>query len=189
MSGGEVVQFPGGPAAEDDLVAAVEALLFVADEPMSAGALAGFLEHPDPVAVERAIAELSTRCATAGRGVEVVRVAGGWRMRTSSAHAEAVRRLKGGTALRLSKAALETLAVIAYRQPVTRAEIDAVRGVGSGGVLKGLLDRGLVRVAGRRDEPGQPLQYATTRAFLETFSLTGLGDLPTLADREELDAE
>ncbi len=192
--GGEVVQFPGaergdGKGAEPSLVSAVEALLFAADEPLGPGSLATYLEHPDPVAVERAVAELSTRCATEGRGIEVVRLAGGWRMRTCSAHADAVRRLKGGAPLRLSSAALETMAVVAYRQPVTRSEIDAVRGVGSGGVLKGLITRGLVRAAGRRDEPGQPLQYATTRTFLETFSLTGLGDLPTLADREELDAE
>lgn len=194
--GGDVVFFPGLQGPEDDgddgdswLLPAVEALLFVAEEPVGSGTLATALEHPDPLAIERAINELAGQYASQGRGIEIVRLAGGWRMRTSPAHAEAVRRLKGGTPLRLSKAALETLAVIAYRQPVTRAEIDAVRGVGSGGVLKGLIDRSLVRVAGRRDEPGQPLQYATTRTFLETFSLTGLGDLPTLAERDELDAE
>jgi segregation and condensation protein B len=197
--GGDVVLFPGlapwSDTPEDEhndgehLISAVEALLFAADEPVGSGTLATALEHPDPIAVERAIHELAGRCASQSRGVEVVRLAGGWRMRTGPAHADAVRLLKGGTPLRLSKAALETLAVVAYRQPVTRAEIDGVRGVGSGGVLKGLIERGLVRIAGRRDEPGQPLQYATTRTFLETFSLTGLGDLPTLAEREELDAE
>ena len=195
--GGDVVRFPFGGDHDDSedtgegesLISAVEALLFAAEEPIGSGGLATAMEHPVPIAIERAIHELAGRCAAEGRGIEVVRLAGGWRMRTSPAHADAVRRLKGGTPMRLSKAALETLAVIAYRQPVTRAEIDAVRGVGSGGVLKGLIERSLVRMAGRRDEPGRPLQYATTRTFLETFSLTGLGDLPTLAERDELDAE
>jgi len=190
-TGAEVLPFPGrGPDSPSaTLIAGVEALLFAADEPLGAGAMATYLEHPDPLAVGRAVAELARGCATSARGVEVVRLAGGWRMRTSPMHADAVRRLRGGTPVRLSSAALETLAVVAYRQPVTRSEIDGVRGVGSGGVLKNLIERGLVRAAGRRDEPGRPLQYATTRTFLETFSLTGLGDLPTLAEREELDAE
>jgi segregation and condensation protein B len=188
---GAVFRFPGteddGP--DDALISAVEALLFAAEEPVGAGTLARCLEHPDPALVEAAILELAGRLSGQGRGVEIVKAAGGYRMRTSPAHAEAVRRLKGGQPLKLSRAALETLAVVAYRQPVTRSEIDAVRGVGSGAVLKNLLDRGLVRVAGRKDEPGQPLQYATTRVFLETFSLTGLGDLPTIDERVELDGE
>ena len=90
---------------------------------------------------------------------------------------------------RLSRAALEVLSVVAWRQPVTRAEIESLRGVDSGGVVKSLIERGLLRTAGRRAEPGRPLMYATTRAFLEMFELGDLRDLPTLREREELEED
>jgi segregation and condensation protein B len=170
----------------EGMVAAVEALLFAAGGPVKLEALCAALDDADPDEMQRALSAVTARCGAADRGLEVVVIDGGWQVRTQARFAAAVLRLRGARPQRLSRAALEVLAVVAYRQPVTRGEIEAIRGVDSGGVLKTLLDRLLVRVGGRRDEPGRPLQYATTPQFLEMFSLPGLGALPTLREREEL---
>ena len=119
-------------------------------------------------------------------GVVVERIGGGWQLRTAPRFHGALTALHGGTPRKLSKAAMEVLAAIAYEQPCTRTDVEALRGVDSGGVLKSLLERGLVRVAGRSSVPGRPLLYRTTREFLELFSLPDLGSLPTVADRREL---
>lgn len=180
-----VVPFPGDHTAPpEDLTAAVEALLFAAGEPVNVAELADALGTVDPDAVREVLHALSQ--ASVGRGVRVLKVANGWQMRTDPRFADAILRLRGGRPLTMSRAALETLAVVAYRQPVTRSEVDEIRGVNAGGVLKTLLDKGWVRVAGRRDEPGRPLEYATTPLFLEMFELSGLNALPTLKEREEL---
>lgn len=183
--GAEILTFtPPGPV-EPAVVAAVEALLFASGEPVGTRELAAVLQ----VGVEEvraAIAALQDRHRGEGAGLRVVRVAGAWQLRTAAPFADVVLALRGGKPAKLSRAALEVLAVIAYEQPVTKLEIESLRGVDSGGVLRTLLDRDLVRVTGRRDEPGRPLEYATTRAFLEMFSLEGLGDLPSLRERESL---
>lgn len=195
-----VVEFPGtprlpagddGPSATppvDELLLALEALLFSAGEPVTATELAAALgDAIEPVVVRDALRELSVR--TAERGVRVVDVAGGWQMRTDPRFSEPIMRLRGGRPQTMSRAALESLSVVAYRQPVTRQEIDDIRGVSSGGVVKTLLDKGYLRVVGRRDEPGRPLEYGTTPLFLELFELGGLDELPTLAERAELVVE
>jgi segregation and condensation protein B len=117
-----------------------------------------------------------------GRGVRLVEVAGGWQMRTAAEYHEYVRPLFKQKQFRLTRAGIETVAIVAYRQPATRAEIEEVRGVDCSGVLESLVERGVVRVAGRRDVPGRPLVYVTTPRFLETFGLKDLTGLPTLAE-------
>ncbi len=186
--GGRLLPFPGGPASPDAerLVPALEALLFAAGGPVTLRALADALQQEDAADVQHALDRLRVRLGASDRGLELVEVAGGWQLRTHPRWGEAVMRLLGGTPQRLSRAALEVLAVVAYRQPITRVEVEALRGVGSGGVLKTLLERGLIRVAGRRDEPGRPLQYATSSQFLELYGLADLSGLPSLRDREEL---
>lgn len=190
---GEVVAFPGlseparrEPLAPDVLVAMLEALLFAAGEPVTVLDLA---EAIGAVDVGDVLAGLEALEATRREaGVRLVRVAGGWQLRTDPAFADEVSRLRGGRPQKMSPAALETLAVVAYRQPCTRQEVDDLRGVSAGGVLKTLLDKGYLRVVGRRDEPGRPLEYGTTSLFLEMFQLDTLASLPTLAEREELAA-
>jgi segregation and condensation protein B len=123
------------------------------------------------------------------RGVVLGELAGGYQFRTHPQSAEYVQRLIAGRPVRLSRAQLETLAIIAYRQPVTRPEIDEIRGVDCGGTLKLLLDRSLIRVLGKKEEPGRPLLYGTSREFLEFFNLKELRDLPTLREFHELSEE
>jgi segregation and condensation protein B len=175
---------PTEPPKPDELLMALEALLFSAGEPVTATELASALGEVDAIAVRDALRELEK--TTADRGVRVVQISGGWQMRTDARFADAIVRLRGGRPLMMSRAALETLSVVAYRQPVTRQEIDDIRGVSSGGVVKTLIDKGYLRVVGRREEPGRPLEYGTTPTFLEMFELSGLDDLPTLAERAEL---
>jgi segregation and condensation protein B len=169
-----------------DLVAAIEALLFVAGAPVPLGDLVAALDGPAPDEVQRALAILGVQCSAPGRGLELVSVAGGWQFRTRTTYADPIVRMRGLRPTKLSRSALEVLAVVAYRQPVTRHEVEDIRGVDCGGVLKTLLERNLVRVAGRREEPGRPLEYATTPEFLQMFTLPALSALPTLREREEL---
>lgn len=121
-----------------------------------------------------------------GRGFSLIEVAGGWTLRTDPHFGTYIRRFKRAKPIRLSRAALECLSIIAYQQPVTKPQVDAIRGVDSSGVVKSLLERGLVRVLGRKEEPGRPLLYGTSKQFLSFFNLKGLSDLPTLRDLEEL---
>lgn len=186
---GTVLAFPStseplAPVGPDELQPALEALLFAAGEPVTVAELTDALGLLDPEVVREALHALAL--ARAGAGVRVVKVAGGWQLRTDARFADAVLRLRGGRPQTMSAAALETLSIVAYRQPATRSDVDELRGVNSGGVLKTLLDKGYLRVVGRRDEPGRPLEYGTTPLFLELFELDGLDALPTLADREEL---
>jgi segregation and condensation protein B len=121
--------------------------------------------------------------------VQVIEVAGGWHLRTNPANVAWVSRLVAGRPQRLTRAMLETLSIVAYRQPITRPEIDDVRGVDCGPVLKTLLDRGLVRMIGKKEEAGRPILYGTTPEFLRIFSLKDLGELPTLREFHELGAD
>ena len=157
---------------------AVEALLFAAAEPLSAAELARRL--PERADVGRALAALRARYA--GRGIELDCVADRWRFRTAPDLAALMVDVREEPR-RLSKAALETLAIIAYHQPVTRAEVESVRGVQlSRGTLDVLLELGLIRMRGRRRTPGRPVTYGTTDAFLEHYGLASLADLPGAAD-------
>jgi segregation and condensation protein B len=132
------------------------------------------------------LAELGEEYRHTGRGFMLVALAEGYQLRTRPEHAEMVRRLQASRPVRMSRAAMETLAIIAYRQPVTRADIDYLRGVDSGGVVKSLLDKRLVRILGKMDMPGRPLLYGTSREFLEFFGLQSLDELPTLKEFTEL---
>ncbi len=164
----------------------VEALIVAAGEPVSAARLAEIVPGLEASDVASLVAELRGEYEAQGRALEIWEVAGGYQLRTHASVAPYLRLLHRERAVRLTRAALETLSVIAYRQPVTRAEVEHVRGVDAGPVLKGLVDRKLVRIAGHREVPGRPLVYATTKRFLELFGLPKLDDLPTLREVEEL---
>ena len=165
----------------DDIRRAIEAVLFVTDEPMPAGALAQTLEV-DRKTIEAELEALATTYEERGSGIVLRNVAGGWRLATHPDAAPAVERfVLSSRHARLTRAALETLSIIAYKQPVTRHQISAIRGVDSDGVLRALVDRGLVAEAGHEQVPGRPLLYATTPEFLERLGLDSLASLPPLA--------
>lgn len=168
-----------------DLKAIVEALLFAADEPLSLRDLAGMVEEASPAELRAALDAVRTECSCTGRGLEVGEIAGGYRLLTKPELAPWVSRLSGGPARqRLSRAALETLAIIAYKQPVTRIDLEEIRGVNVEGVLKTLVERDLVSIVGREEGLGRPLLYGTTDAFLVHFGLNSLADLPHMDELE-----
>jgi len=163
-----------------------EALILASPEPIPLPRLASLIPSCKPAMARGLVEELNAEYARRGRAFEITEVAGGFQIRTLPAFASYVQASQPERPLRLSQAALETLAVIAYRQPATRAEIEYVRGVDVGAVLRSLLERALVRIAGHREVPGRPLLYATTRRFLEVFGLARIEDLPTLRELAEL---
>jgi segregation and condensation protein B len=167
--------------------ALLEAIIFASEEPLSAAQIAKGL-HVPVEQVEADLAALVEECAQPGRGIEVRLVAQGYRVSTKPEHHEAVRTFVKTLRpkLKLSLPALETLAVIAYRQPVTIPEVQAVRGVSAAGVIHTLLDRKLIAPAGRKKVIGRPMQYKTTKEFLVHFGLNDLSELPTLKELEEL---
>ncbi|HEV8613931.1 MAG TPA: SMC-Scp complex subunit ScpB [Methylomirabilota bacterium] len=157
----------------------VEALLFASDTPLEPERIREVLDLEHVAAARELLTELTTRYDEGGRGLAIVEVGGGYRMVTRPELAPwLVRLARARTRLRLSRPALETLAIIAYKQPVSRPEVDAVRGVNSEGVLDNLLERRLVRIAGRKEAPGRPFLYETTREFLVAFGLRDVGELP-----------
>lgn len=165
---------------ESQLAGAIEAMLFVTDEPVGVITLADMLEV-DPAQVEAALVELRDKLAAEERGVQLREVAGGWRLFTHPVYHELIEKyVISWDTRRLSQAALETLAVVAYSQPVTRGQVAAVRGVNSDSSINSLVEKGLLREAGTADAPGNPVLYATTRAFLEKFGLRSTADLPDL---------
>jgi segregation and condensation protein B len=168
----------GAELGDEELVQAVAALVFASPDPLGAGRLATLL-GTGAARVERALEECGARLSRSGLPLELRQIAGGWQVLTARGAADVVALLfKDRRVDRVTPAALETLAVVAYRQPVTKAEIEAIRGVQVGPVLRMLVDRGLLRVTGRADQPGHPLQYGTTRLFLERFGLASIGELP-----------
>lgn len=167
---------------------AVECILFVSGEPVPLAEIARAL-GVDEYAADRAVAELRDLLDERAAGVQVVNIAGGYQLATRAEYAEVIGRLFARAASRLSRAALETASIIAYRQPVTQPEIEAVRGVACGGVLKTLIERRLVAEAGRRQTVGRPILYATTDEFLHYFGLADLGDLPPLDELGDTTAQ
>jgi segregation and condensation protein B len=164
------------------LEGAVEALLFVSDEPVSAATLAKILDRT-PTEVDTALSSLATRLEEEERGIQLREVAGGWRLYSHPACHDLIEHYVISWDTRsLSQAALEALAVIAYHQPTTRAAVNGIRGVNSDAVISSLVEKGLVREAGRDSGPGNAILYATTRTFLEKFGLKSLKDLPALED-------
>jgi segregation and condensation protein B len=165
----------------------IESLLLIADRPLAPARLAQLLGGTvEPSAVRDVLEGWQAELEQSRSGIRLVRVAGGYRLRTDEANAPWIRALTRRRPLRLSRAALETLAIVAYRQPVTRVGIDDVRGVDSSVVLRSLLEKDLLRIVGRRDEPGRPMVYGTTGRFLEVFGLANLSDLPSLREFTEL---
>ena len=157
----------------------VEAMLFASDVPLEAERIREVLDLENAAAARGLVEELITRYEAEPRGLAIVEVGGGYRMVTRPELAPwLVRLARARTRVRLSRPALETLAIIAYKQPVSRPELDAVRGVNSDAVLDNLLERRLIRIGGRKEAPGRPFLYETTREFLVAFGLRDLADLP-----------
>jgi segregation and condensation protein B len=167
----------------------VEALILASPEPIPLARLAQIVPELETGGAKDLINELNTEYADQDRSFEIWEVAGGYQIRTRAEFSGYLQQLRRERPLRLSQASLETLAIIAYKQPVTRAEIEDVRGVDSGAVVKTLLDRRLVRITGHREVPGRPLLYGTSKRFLEIFGLESIRQLPSLRELEELARE
>ncbi|MEA3385874.1 MAG: SMC-Scp complex subunit ScpB [Thermodesulfobacteriota bacterium] len=174
-------------ATRHSLQSILEAMLLVADRPIGLKKFTQLLPEYDRDAIITALKVLQGEYNNEKRGFELKEVAGGFRLQTRRNLRSWVLRLKKSSPVRLSRAALETLAVVAYRQPATRAEVESIRGVDASGTLHFLLDRKIIRIVGRKDLPGRPLLYGTTRQFLEVFELKDLSDLPSLAEMAELE--
>jgi segregation and condensation protein B len=181
----EIVSAPEAPPAA--LKAVIEAAIYITDEPLAAEQIASAVDQPLE-SVQAILNQLVAEYAAPDRGLSIREVAGGYKMATKPEHHESIRAFvkKLQAPLKLSLAALETLAVVAYKQPITAPEIMEIRGVQGAGVLKTLLDRKLVAAAGRKDVLGKPILYKTTREFLIQFGLNSLAELPTLKEFEEL---
>ena len=170
----------------EDLKNIIESLLFVAEEPLTLDRIKDVLELNDRKPIREALHELQTDYESRTGAFVLREVAGGFQFRSRPEYVPWIKKLIQPKPARLSKAALETLAIIAYKQPVIRSDIEQLRGVDCGGVLRMLLERNLIRVLGRKEIPGRPIIYATTKQFLEVFDLKNLKDLPTPKEIEDL---
>jgi len=175
------------PTDQSRVESILESLLFATDRPLGVSDLKRLLAVKDSKIVTDALGALRDRRADSG--IQLISVAGGWQLRTHPANGAWVAKLVAGRPQRLSRAMMETLAIVAYRQPITRPEIDEIRGVDCGPVLRTLLDRNLIRIIGKKEEVGRPMLYGTTPEFLKTFSLRDLTELPTLREFHELGAD
>lgn len=162
----------------------LESLMLASDSPLPFTRFVELLPEATEDTIQQALSHLQEFYSGPGRGIHLTEVAGGYALRTNPAHGPYVRGLYESRPQRLSRAAMETLAIIAYRQPITRAEIEEIRGVDTSGVVRTLVEYGLIHVIGRLDDVGKPNLYATTRRFLEFFGLHSITDLPTLEDGE-----
>lgn len=177
-------------SSENELKCAIEALLFATTEPLSVGRLSKILGVATTVAIRSALLQLMQDYDTTPRGLQIVEVAGGFQMATRPPYAPFIFRLKPSRRRNpLSQATLETLAIIAYKQPITRAEIEAIRGVDSTASIHTLLELGLIDIGGKREVPGRPQLYVTTQHFLKTFGLRSLGDLPSIHELKRMFVE
>ncbi len=170
----------------EEIKSILESLLFVADGPQSVQRFGAALESVELDLIQEILDELQSEMAGPGRGIRLVEVAGGYQLRTAKGNAEWVKKFLGGRPARMGRATLETLAIIAYRQPITKAEIEAIRGVDVDGVITTLLERSLIRAVARKDVPGRPFLYGTTAEFLQLFNLKDLSQLPTLKEMEDI---
>jgi segregation and condensation protein B len=170
----------------EDVKSIIESLLFVADGPQTLQRFVEVLDGVDKETIQAVLQELQSECDAERRGVRLVEVAGGFQLRTAKNNADWVKKFLGGRPARMGKATLETLAIIAYRQPITRAEVEAIRGVDVDGVIATLLERNLIRAVARKDVPGRPFLYGTTPEFLQLFNLKDLTHLPTLKEIDEI---
>jgi len=171
----------------DDVRAIVEALIFASDTPLSAERLKDLLGELDRKAIQEILQDIELEYRQRCGGLCLMEVAGGYQFRTKTEYAPWIKKLRGIRPIPLSPAAMETLSVAAYRQPVTRQEIEKIRGVDVSGSLKGLLEKKLVRIVGRKNVPGKPIMYGSTKRFLEVFDLKDLSELPTLREITEME--
>jgi segregation and condensation protein B len=174
------------PPPEHLMRPAIEAMLLASDGPVSVHVMNTWLGEPGERLVRELLRNIASELLRDQRGWRLVEVAKGWQLRTDVRFSRWVARMRGGRPQRLSTAAMDVVAIVAYRQPCTRSEVDQLRGVDSGGVLRLLCERGLTAVMGRKEVPGRPLLYGTTKNFLSLFGLRDLTDLPTLRDLREL---
>ena len=174
---------------DQQLKAAIEALLFIAGSPLSADRLKGIFEEATKEQLEAQLQAIKQDYQARAAGVMLAEVAGGYQLATCPEHAEWIRKFKTvKQSTKLSRAALETLAIVAYKQPITRTEVEAIRGVNIGGIMRNLMERRLVKIVGKKDVPGKPMMYGTTMDFLQYFGLKDLSSLPTLKEFQELES-
>ena len=173
----------------EEKVAIIEALIFASETPLTAERVAEILPDAEKKEIVSLLEGLTREYEERGGGICLREVAGGFQFRTRTDLAPWLRKLKAGRPAMLSPAAMETLAVVAYRQPLVKSEVDRIRGVDASGALKGLLEKKLVRIVGRKDVPGKPIIYGTTRKFLEVFNLKDLSELPTLRELKDLQGQ
>lgn len=169
----------------EEIKSIIEALILASESPIPADKIAEVIGSDDKKEIECQLKELVHDYEERRGGICLQEVAGGFQFRTRSDLVPWIKKLKGLRSL-LTPASLETLAIIAYRQPVVKADIDNIRGVDAGGAIKKLLEKKLIRIMGRKDVPGKPMIYGTTKKFLEVYNLQDLSDLPTLQELKEL---
>lgn len=170
----------------EEKIAIIEAILFASEVPLTVERMAEIMPDTEKREITALLENLIQEYSERRGGVCLAAVAGGFQFRTRQDLAPWIRKLKAARPAMLSPAALETLAVVAYRQPLVKSEIDRIRGVDTSGALKGLLEKKLVRIVGRKDVPGKPIIYGTTKKFLEVFNLMDLSELPTLRELKDV---
>jgi segregation and condensation protein B len=174
---------------DHQLKSAIEALVFVSGNPVSLDRLKGIFEEASAEQIEAQVRLLQQEYNDRGSGLMIAEVAGGYQLATRPELFGWIRKFKTvRTATRLSKPALETLAIVAYKQPITRSEVEAIRGVNIGGIMRNLMERRLVKIVGKKDVPGKPMMYGTSLEFLQYFGLKDLSALPKLKEFQELEA-
>jgi len=174
---------------DHQLKASIEALLFVSGNPLSLDKLKGVFDETQPEQIEAQVKALQQDYSDRGAGLMVAEVAGGYQLATRPEQFGWIRKFKSvKVSTKLSKPALETLAIVAYKQPITRTEVEQIRGVNIGGIMRNLMERRLVKIVGKKDVPGKPMMYGTTPDFLQYFGLKDLSSLPTLKEFQELEA-
>ena len=174
---------------DQELKAAIEAILFIAGNPLSLDRFKGLFEEAAEEQIEAQLALLKQDYDGRDAGVMLAEVAGGYQLATRPEQAAWIRKFKSvKVSSKLSKPALETLAIVAYKQPITRTEVELIRGVNIGGIMRNLMERRLVKIVGKKDVPGKPMLYGTSQEFLQYFGLKDLSALPTLKEFQELEA-
>ncbi len=174
---------------DHQLKSAIEALLFVSGGPLPLDRLKGIFDEAAPDQIEAQMQALRREYDDRGAGIMLAEVAGGYQLATRPENSAWIRKFKSvKVSSKLSKPALETLAIVAYKQPITRTEVESIRGVNIGGIMRNLMERRLIKIVGKKDVPGKPMLYGTTREFLEYFGLRDLAGLPTLREFQELEA-
>jgi segregation and condensation protein B len=173
----------------EKIKAVIEALIFASDTPLAPEKFRSVFPEVEKTEIKEIIDQLVTEYNERQGGIVLQEVAGGFQFRTSPEFGPWVKKLKSAKSHSLSPQALETLAIIAYKQPIVKSEIEDIRGVDVGGPLKGLLEKKLIRIVGRKDVPGKPIIYGTTRKFLEVFNLKDITDLPNIRELKELNQQ